>query len=58
MKKVLFNDGWTYGEDKTPVIIPHDGMLYSDRDPNSINGSAKGFFDGGIYTYNKSFLCL
>lgn len=55
MKKVSFNDGWLYGDEKISVTLPHDAMIHTKRNPQSIGGRANAFFDGGVYTYTKRF---
>ncbi len=65
-----FNDGWTfekvsqddrlrafYGEDnKISVTLPHDAMIREKRDKDCPAGAQSGFYPGGVYTYEKSFL--
>lgn len=58
MKKIDFNQDWSYryndGE-KIPVMLPHDAMLHSPRSANSPGTNANGFFEGGVYTYEKEW---
>ena len=61
MKKQSFNEDWSYGlqgDIKEPVCLPHDAMLAQGRDANSPGGSALGYFQGGIYEYEKTFRVL
>ena len=56
MKKILFTEGWLYGlkgEEKHPVILPHDAMQLQQRDPEAKSGSGCAYFPGGFYTYEK-----
>ena len=56
MKKTDFNSGWLFGhegEEKKPVILPHDAMLHAGRSADSLTGSAGAFFNAGIYEYEK-----
>lgn len=70
MRCQKFNDGWTfekvgqndrlkafYGHDnKNVVTLPYDAMIREKRDENCPSGAQSGFYPGGIYTYEKSFL--
>ncbi len=53
MKKISFNDNWTY-KGRT-INLPHDAMLHEQRDPNAACGSAGAFFPDGEYVYEKTF---
>ncbi|MBQ9663126.1 MAG: DUF4982 domain-containing protein [Oscillospiraceae bacterium] len=53
MRKISFNDNWTY-KGQT-ITLPHDAMLHEQRDPNAISGSAGAFFPDGEYVYEKTF---
>lgn len=58
MKKVLFTDGWSYGlmgDEKHPVLLPHDAMQLQERDPQAKSGSGCAYFPGGCYTYEKQW---
>ena len=59
MKKYCFNKDWTVrkvGEAEAKSIeLPHDAMILETRDPNSLGGSAVGYFPGGVYEYEKKF---
>lgn len=58
MKKVLFTDGWSYGlmgDEKHPVLLPHDAMQLQERDPQAKSGSGCAYFPGGCYTYEKKW---
>ena len=59
MKKQSFNTDWTFGlqgDIKHPVCLPHDAMLVQGRDAKSPGGSALGYFQGGTYEYEKTFI--
>lgn len=53
MKKVSFNDDWIYNS--TPVSLPHDAMIHSQRSPEAACGSAGAFFADGEHIYEKRF---
>ena len=60
MKKIDFNDGWTYcriGEETTKkiVTIPHDAMISEKRTQDSAGGINTGWFEGYDYIYEKEF---
>ena len=60
MKAIYFNQGWTYRhlEEQgpgTPVTLPHDAMLYEQRDENFAGGINTGWYDGRDYLYEKKF---
>ncbi|NIJ02163.1 hypothetical protein FHR86_002495 [Paenarthrobacter ilicis] len=38
-----------------PVTVPHDAMLFEQRDPNTRNVGNTGYYPGGVYRYSKSF---
>ena len=65
-----FNDCWTfekvgqddrlkafYGDDnKIIVTLPYDAMIREKRDKECPAGAQSGFYPGGVYAYEKSFL--
>ena len=55
-----FNQGWQFqkaGADRwQAVTLLHDAMIHETRDPQSPGGSAVGFFTGGVYVYEKTFV--
>jgi beta-galactosidase/beta-glucuronidase len=61
MRKIIFNDNWTVKgntgvyQKPTPVTLPHDAMLYEQRDSKAAGGAAVGYFRGGVYTYEKTY---
>ena len=63
MIRTSFNDDWFVarqdghgsGEPVGPVTVPHDAMLFEQRDPATPNSHHTGFFPGGVYRYWKSF---
>ncbi|MBQ7700329.1 MAG: DUF4982 domain-containing protein [Clostridia bacterium] len=59
MRRTDFNTGWRYSDNngKTweDVTLPHDAMLYSKRSAESAGGRDVGFFEGGVYVYEKCF---
>ncbi len=60
MKKISFNDGWSYcrvGEDNyKQITLPHDAMLYEERNEDSAGEVNTGWFEGYDYFYKKTFL--
>lgn len=59
MKKIKLNSGWSFWKDsnaqsKRMINLPHDAMIEEQRDPNTPNGSATGFYPGGKYYYEKT----
>lgn len=67
MKRELLNRGWQVWEDKIPfelvsgvppfaitVDLPDDAMFREKQSPESLNGGATGYLDGGAYKYHKS----
>ena len=59
MKKIKWNEGWTFWNDRTPekretVWLPHDAMLTEERRKNVKNGVTMGFYTGGKYHYTKT----
>ena len=61
MIRADFGQGWfvtTEGGDSTvgPVTVPHDAMLFEQRDPSTRNSHNTGFYPGGVYTYSKTFV--
>lgn len=66
MKEAKFNDNWLFWKDTDAfalvwnvpeiakdVTLPHDAMIESDADPQSLNKGNTGFRNGGVYTYVK-----
>ena len=65
-----FNEGWTFekaGQDDRlkafygnnhaePVTLPHDAMIREKRQKDCPSGAQSGFYPGGVYTYEKSFM--
>jgi hypothetical protein len=61
MEKQDFNIHWSFykqgREDLRQVVnLPHDAMIHETRNPDSAGGSAVGFFHGGVYVYEKTFI--
>ncbi|MDO4623547.1 MAG: glycoside hydrolase family 2 TIM barrel-domain containing protein [Eubacteriales bacterium] len=59
MKKYRFNEGWMCRKAEGnfhAVTIPHDAMIKEQRSADAPGGSAQGFFPGGRYIYEKTFL--
>lgn len=56
--KTNINLNWNFKnvEDKEWKIVdlPHDAMLFEERDPNCHNGVNSGYFPGGKYIYQKT----
>lgn len=68
MYKQHWNDGWKFWEEinafalawtvppqAREVLLPHDAMLEHAPRPDSPNGNATGYRDGGNYVYVKRF---
>ncbi|MFW2504158.1 glycoside hydrolase family 2 protein [Clostridium diolis] len=70
MKKEYFNNEWkiktgikgpfegmmpSTDTEKT-VILPHDAMVYEERDPEVSSGKQTGFYPAKDYTYTKEFI--
>lgn len=67
MKKIRFNDGWTFrrgnagaaklfaDHDAAAVTLPHDAAICQVRDPDDPNGSGNGYFREENYQYTKEF---
>lgn len=59
MLRLPFVDDWTVRSDTateaTAVTLPHDAMLFEQRDPNTPNAHHTGFYPGGVYRYEKRF---
>lgn len=60
MKTQKFNENWLFyqegSDDKVHVTLPHDAMLHGERNAGSPGKDANGYFVGGVYVYEKSFL--
>lgn len=59
MKKTDFNQGWIF-EDRErkrreQVILPHDAMINTERDPDMRTYFLLAGFHGGTYEYTKQF---
>ncbi len=68
MLKTNWNDNWLFWNSKDAfalvwdipeiarkVTLPHDAMLKTEPNPDSLNGNNTGFYDGGSYTYVKMY---
>lgn len=68
MKMIPFNQSWKFWEEVNAfalswnvpgfakeITLPHDAMLERAPHPNSPNGAACGYRDGGNYIYVKQF---
>jgi beta-galactosidase len=60
MIRESFNSNWFFckegnSNEKLPITLPHDAMLYEKRDPKTENGFNTGYFPGGVYHYSKVF---
>ncbi|GKH34695.1 DUF4982 domain-containing protein [Muricomes sp. OA1] len=51
-KWLFWKDGCEY--DKQEIYLPHDAMIYENRDAALENGNATGYFPGGKYFYSTS----
>lgn len=60
MLRLPFVDDWTVRSETAPeataVTLPHDAMLFEQRDPETPNAHHTGFYPGGVYRYEKRFL--
>ena len=61
MKKLKWNQNWYFWKDgnenqKQLINLPHDAMLTEERVPELPNGNASGFYPGGKYLYEKTFM--
>ena len=67
MKRISFNEGWSVRPKVspflerggqiaswTPVVLPHDVMIASVRDP--AEGPGNAYFPGGTWEYQKKFI--
>ena len=58
MKKTGFCDGWLFGEpgnEKKPVLIPHDATQTRGRSADARSGSGGAYYLDGSYEYSKRF---
>ena len=64
MERILFNSGWAFKKQSDShefnlkwedVILPHDAVISSSRNPDAFNGTKKAFFENGAYEYVKVF---
>lgn len=59
MLQIDFCKEWKFrkkgAEGSTFVTLPHDAMIYEDRDKECESGSAGAYFPGGVYEYEKEF---
>ena len=53
MQKIPFNDRWLCNG--KPVTLPHDAQISELRSASASDGG-HGYFPGGVYTYEKTFL--
>ncbi|MBR4394520.1 MAG: glycoside hydrolase family 2 protein, partial [Oscillospiraceae bacterium] len=53
MYSVSFNNGWICNG--KAVTLPHDAQITEKRGKDVSNGG-HGYFPGGIYTYEKTFI--
>ena len=53
MQKLSINQNWLFNG-KT-ITLPHDAQISEKRGPKTSNGG-HGYFPGGVYTYEKTFL--
>src|SRR3954471_16160303 len=66
MRHLPFNDGWRFrpkanrfaqrlggGAEWTPVTLPHDAMIGSERSPSA--SPANAFFPAGAWEYERTF---
>lgn len=65
-----FNSGWSYrrkltpfqelgGSDDpswTPVTLPHDALISTERRADAPGGQTSGYFAGGAFEYRKTFI--
>lgn len=53
MQKIPFNDRWLCNG--KPVTLPHDAQISELRSASASDGG-HGYFPGGVYTYEKTFI--
>ena len=59
MRKIPWNENWLFWkegreESRKTVSLPHDAMIYEDRDKKLGTGNGCAFFAGGQYYYTKT----
>lgn len=61
MKNINFNDNWKYKrvdeKEFHSITLPHDAMIYENRNADNPSAHNSGFFAGGDYIYKKEFAC-
>lgn len=57
MQRIDFNESWEFfnGKDTMIVNLPHDAMLYENRDRTNPSSGAGVYFGGNRYSYRKKF---
>ncbi|MDO5143961.1 MAG: glycoside hydrolase family 2 TIM barrel-domain containing protein [bacterium] len=60
MRKQDFNGGWSFRKkgfsNPVSVTLPHDAQISEERTADAPGGSGHGYFPGGVYVYEKTFL--
>ena len=58
MIRKSFNDNWTFikNGEEVKVNLPHDAMIYEKRSDSGKTGVGGAYFEGGFYTYKKSYM--
>ncbi|OUP82923.1 glycoside hydrolase family 2 [Lachnoclostridium sp. An169] len=60
MRREDFNTGWKYrnvnDRQWREITLPHDAMLFEKRREDAPGTNAVGYFEGGRYIYEKTFL--
>ena len=64
MLRTPFNNGWKFratgdSQKNDPfeeVLLPHDSVIGTERDPNQRNGTKKAYFKNGAWEYAKVFI--
>lgn len=57
MQRIDFNESWEFfnGKDTMIVNLPHDAILYENRDRANPASGASAYFAGNKYSYRKKF---
>jgi hypothetical protein len=56
MKRISFCEDWLFGKsgnEKEPVLLPHDATQLEERSADEPSGSGGAFYLGGCYEYTK-----
>ena len=69
MKKIILDKDWyvyrredafslvtSIPEDAVKTAVPYDALFHDSQEEDSRNGGRTGYFDGGVYYYQKELL--